>query len=151
VSDAAAVGDLTGQLGYDVEASELGERLSRILERPDQRFLIAELEGRPVGWVHAAIWEYIETEAFVVIGGLVVDRSHRGRGIGGILMQRAEAWAVEQGCSIVRLWSSSMRTDAHRFYERLGYRHVKTQYSFVKSLDPARQGDLARFVPRVKA
>jgi hypothetical protein len=64
-------------------------------------------------------------------------------------MSRAEAWAVEKGCSIVRLWSSNVRTEAHRFYEHLGYSHIKTQYSFVKSVDPSGRQDFAAFIPRL--
>jgi len=64
-------------------------------------------------------------------------------------MERAEAWAVEQGCSIVRLWSSDARTDAHRFYERLGYSHIKTQYSFVKALDSDGRRQFDNFIPRL--
>lgn len=148
-SDAEEVCRLTAQLGYDVETSALRARLSNILGRPDQRLLIAEVEGRPAGWLHAASWEDIETEAFVIIAGLVVDRLHRRRGIGRVLMAHAEQWARERGCSIVRLWSSSTRTAAHQFYERLGYENVKTQHSFAKSVDPERHVDFSRFVPRV--
>lgn len=149
-SDAEDIARLTAQLGYDVDASALRARLSRILGRPDQRFLIAEIERRTVGWLHAAIWDSVEADAFVVIAGLVVDRSHRRQGIGHALMEQAEDWARERGCSIVRLWSSSFRTEAHRFYEQLGYANIKTQCSFAKSLDPARQGDLNKLVPRVE-
>ena len=60
LSDAADVAYLTAQLGYDVETAVVTARLSRILERVDQRFFIAELAQRPVGWLHAAIWEYLE-------------------------------------------------------------------------------------------
>jgi GNAT superfamily N-acetyltransferase len=67
----------------------------------------------------------VDAEAFVLIGGLVVDRNHRRLGIGRELMDRAEAWARERGCSMVRLTSSATRTAAHRFYEDLGYTHIK--------------------------
>ena len=148
-ADAEAIGELTTQLGYDVASSEVEERLPHILSRPDHRFLVAESNGQPVGWLHAAIAEFIETEPFVMIAGLVVDRHHRRTGVGRILMEQAEAWARQQGCSIVRLWSSSTRTNAHSFYERLGYSKIKTQYSFAKPLEGERQARLDRFVPRV--
>jgi GNAT superfamily N-acetyltransferase len=147
--DADAIAKLMAQLGYESPASAVATRLARILPRPDHRFLIAEIDGRPVGWVHAAVSELVETGPFVVIGGLVVDRSVRRQGIGRLLMARAEAWAVEQGCSIVRLWSSDARTDAHQFYERLGYSRIKTQYSFVKSVDPDGRGRFDSFIPRL--
>ena len=102
-SDAPEIAELTRQLGYEVETSAVADRLSRILSRPDQEFLVAERDGQPVGWVHVVISEYVETGAFVVIGGLVVDRSYRRTGIGGLLMAHAEEWARKHGCSLVRL------------------------------------------------
>jgi Predicted acetyltransferase len=147
--DAEAVARLMLQLGYESGAAAVADRLSRILLRPDHRFLIAEAGGRPAGWLHATVFEFVETGPFVVIAGLVVDRSFRRQGVGRLLMWRAEAWAVEKGCSIVRLWSSDARKEAHRFYEHLGYSHIKTQYSFVKSVDPSGSRDFAAFVPRV--
>jgi len=146
-ADADDIADLTAQLGYDVDSSLVKDRLSRILLRSDQRFLIADLDGRSVGWLHAVITEYIETGTFVTIGGLVVDRSHRGQGIGRLLMEYAESWARERACPIVRLWSSAGRAEAHRFYEHLGYSNLKTQYSFVKSLEG---GAVDMFVPRIR-
>ncbi len=148
-ADADDVARLTTQLGYEVEPSAVASRLGRVLSRPDHQFFIAECDGRVAGWLHALISEYIELEAFVVIGGLVVDRSHRGKGIGRLLMLHAEGWACTQGCSIVRLWSSVSRTAAHVFYQELGYTKIKTQHSFVKSLDLA-DDDLKRFIPRVR-
>lgn len=149
-SDADDIIRLTKHLGYDVDAGSMRERLPRLLARPDQHVLIAEVEGTAVGWLHASVWECIEADAFVVIGGLVVDREHRGKGIGRALLERAEQWALSQGCGIVRLWSSSVRTEAHKFYEHLGYQKLKMQYSFAKPVDPSRAGDLQHFVPRVE-
>lgn len=149
-SDADDVTRLTAELGYDVEAEVLRGRLSRILGRSDQWFLVAEVGGQTVGWLHAVLAEFVEAEPTVVIAGLVVSGRHRRHGIGRVLMERAEGWARELGCSIVRLWSSSNRTETHRFYEALGYTNIKTQYSFARSLDPARNDAVNTFVPRVK-
>jgi len=49
----------------------------------------------------------------------------------------------------MRLWSSTSRAPAHRFYEGLGYGSVKTQHSFVKPLDERGETRAARLVPRV--
>jgi hypothetical protein len=62
-------------------------------------------------------------------------------------MAEAEKSAKKQQCSIVRLWSSAGRTAAHRFYERLGYRNIKTRYSFVKAVDGG-PDDFSGFIPR---
>jgi len=148
-SDAGAIAHLTAQLGYDLAEADAAARLSRILVRDDQQFLVADVDGRAVGWVHVIFAEYVDAEAFVMVGGLVVDRNHRRLGIGRALMNRAEAWAGERGCSMVRLTSSATRHAAHRFYEDLGYTNIKTQYSFVKPLDPAAAARVRTFVPRV--
>ena len=148
--DASDVARLTTQLGYDLAESIAADRLSRILRRQDQQFLVAEVDAHVVGWVHAAVAEFVEVEPFVTIAGLIVEREHRRQGIGRMLMAEAEAWAKARGCSIVRLWSSAARTAAHRFYEQLGYANVKTQYSFVKSLNGDRRKDWSEFVPRIQ-
>jgi len=149
LADARAIAELTMQLGYEVPLSTLTDRLGRLLANDDQQFLVAELDGDVVGWVHVAISEYIDTGVYAQIAGLVVDRRHRKKSIGRLLMRRAEEWARGQGCSIVRLWSSAVRTESHRFYERLGYANIKTQYSFVKAIGPAGDEAIHSFVPRM--
>jgi len=148
-SDAGEIAQLTTQLGYDLTEADAADRLSRVLLRDDQQFFVADVDGRAVGWVHVVFAEYVDAEAFVVIGGLVVDRNHRRLGIGRALMDRAEVWAKERGCAVVRLTSSATRNAAHRFYEDLGYTNIKTQYSFIKPLDPAASARVRMFVPRV--
>ncbi len=149
-TDAGKIAELGNQLGYDMGTPETAERIRRILSLNDQRVFAAEVNRVLVGWVHAIFAEYFESEAFVLIGGLVVDKNHRRQGIAGTLMASAEQWARERGCFIVRLSSSSTRTGAHRFYERIGYEHIKTQYAFVKALDVTAQKDIRRFVPKVE-
>lgn len=150
IQDAHDVARLTGQLGYEASPAEAAARLARILAKWDQRFLMAEADGQAVGWLHAAIGEVVEAEPFAVIAGLVVDRDHRRQGIGRLLIEAAEAWARERGCSLIRLWSSVARADAHYFYEHLGYANVKTQHAFAKALDAAGQQQMTRAIPRVK-
>ena len=149
-SDAGEIARLTAHLGYDLTELDAADRLSRILARDDQQFLVADVGGGAVGWVHVVFAEYVDAEAFIVIGGLVVDRQHRRLGVGRALMNRAESWARERGCSMVRLASSATRHAAHQFYEDLGYTNIKTQYSFVKPLDAAAAARLRTLVPRVE-
>jgi ribosomal protein S18 acetylase RimI-like enzyme len=149
-ADAASIARIGTQLGYDVDTPETAERIGRVLSRSDQQIFVAELDDQVVGWVHAMIFDLIESEPFVVIGGLVVDSNHRRLGIARNLMARAEDWTRERGLSIVRLSSSSTRTAAHTFYKTIGYEHIKTQYAFAKSLDGAGRQTLEQFVARVE-
>src|ERR1041385_3143285 len=121
-TDAEAVARLLEQLGYDSSAADIGPRLARIVTRTDHRFVVAEANGVVAGWIHASVSEHIDAEACVLIEGLVVDREHRGRGVGGLLLDDAEGWARAIGCSLVRLRSTDVRVDAHRFYQNSGYR-----------------------------
>ncbi len=93
--------------------------------------------------------EFVEAEAFVWIGGLVVDRGSRNQGIGRRLLAHAEEWAAQQGCAVVRLSSNEKRIEAHAFYQRAGYTILKTQYSFAKSVGAAGPETLRAFVPDV--
>ena len=52
---------------------------------------------------------------------MVVDEALRSRGIGAALVRAAEAALAAQGCYMVEVTSHMRRTEAHRFYERLGY------------------------------
>jgi GNAT superfamily N-acetyltransferase len=51
-------------------------------------------------------------------------------------MQQAERWARGTGCPSVTVRSNVLRTGAHAFYQRLGYRLVKKQKVFRKRLTP---------------
>jgi GNAT superfamily N-acetyltransferase len=149
LSDAETIAALTTQLGYDAELSTVASRLSRLLARSDQQLLVADDGGRAIGWIHMVITEYVEADAFVVIGGLVVDREYRKQGIGRRLLIRAEEWAAQHGCSLVRLSSNVKRVEAHGFYERAGYANLKTQYAFAKRVGSVGPEALRALVPDV--
>ncbi|WP_313404970.1 GNAT family N-acetyltransferase [Aeromicrobium sp.] len=57
----------------------------------------------------------------LLIEGVRVASSTRGSGLGTTLMRWAQAWGAQRGASIAQLTSDKRRTDAHRFYEALGY------------------------------
>lgn len=50
-----------------------------------------------------------------------VASSMRGRGLGESMMRFAIAQARAAGAGLIQISSNSVRTDAHRFYERLGF------------------------------
>jgi GNAT superfamily N-acetyltransferase len=55
------------------------------------------------------------------IEGVRVAAAYRGRGLGAALMTWAIDEARRRGCVLVQLTSDKSRTDAHRFYLRLGF------------------------------
>ena len=60
------------------------------------------------------------TRAF--IEGVRVAQSLRGQGTGEELVKHAIDKARAAGCRLVQLTSDKSRLDAHRFYERLGFK-----------------------------
>jgi GNAT superfamily N-acetyltransferase len=63
---------------------------------------------------------------------VIVDESTRGRGVGGALVSAAEDFLAAHGCALIEITSNKKRTDAHAFYERLGY--IATSVRFAKPL-----------------
>ena len=91
---------------------------------PDCLLLVAELDGSLVA---TAQLNFIRQLSY--FGGLIAQVesvrtvSHlRGQGIGKTLMD----WVIDEsrrrGCARVQLTSNAQRVDAHRFYERLGFK-----------------------------
>ena len=89
----------------------------------NQRLVVAEQDGQVVGTMqlsfvpglsHTGAWRG-QIESVRIAAGL------RGQGAG----QQMFAWALEQfrakGCTMVQLTTNAARTDAQRFYQRLGF------------------------------
>lgn len=87
-----------------------------------------------MGWVHAFVKYSIDAGPRAEIGGLVVDESHRGLGLGKLLMGEAEEWARSRKLEGVYLRSNVLRQSAHGFYEAIGFRRIKSQHCFLKLL-----------------
>jgi GNAT superfamily N-acetyltransferase len=50
-----------------------------------------------------------------------VRQDYRSRGLGAAMLEWAVGEAGRRGCALVQLTTDKTRTDAHRFYERLGF------------------------------
>jgi N-acetylglutamate synthase-like GNAT family acetyltransferase len=88
------------------------------------RLLVVEVHGRIAGTAALIIIPNLSHRGrpWAVVENVVVDEAERGKRYGELLMQRALAIAKEAGCYKLTLTSSKARADAHRFYQRLGFR-----------------------------
>lgn len=68
------------------------------------------------------------------ITALIVDASQRGRGVGRALVGAAEDVFRQAGCGLLEITSNDRLTEAHAFYERLGY--ARTSIRLAKSIAP---------------
>jgi predicted N-acetyltransferase YhbS len=131
--DAPAMERLIGQLGYEATAAEVAGRLGE-MEREGRLVLVAELEGEVVGCLSTSVMRVLHRPAPVGrISMMVVDEAVRSRGIGAELVRAAERALKASGCYMVEVTSHVRRTDAHRFYERLGYE--RTSVRLARKLD----------------
>jgi len=85
---------------------------------------VAEVDGRIVGTFMLTFIRHLLRRGALVaqIEAVRVDAPQRGRGHGGQMMRWAIDEARRRGCSRMQLTTNKSRKDAHRFYERLGFR-----------------------------
>ena len=131
--DAERIGDLMRQLGYDVPTQEIAARLAR--RNPQRAVLVADDGSGALGWAAVCVEEGFVEGRVAWIEGFVVDERARSSGVGANLLDAAEAWARDRGCTTMRVQSNVLRERAHGFYERHGYTKIKAQYAFRKTLE----------------
>ncbi|WP_225726676.1 MULTISPECIES: GNAT family N-acetyltransferase [unclassified Nocardia] len=90
---------------------------------PRQELLVAEYRGAVVGTAQLSYLPGLARKGAVraQIEAVRVDRSVRGIGLGSRLIEECVSRARERGCALVQLTSDASRTDAHRFYGKLGF------------------------------
>jgi len=133
--DCASISNLCGQLGYPSTEDEIEYRLNKINLDENHVIYVAESsQNNVIGWIHAYICQILESDFKVELGGLIVDEQYRRKGVGKHLLDSVEKWASDKGCTKISVRSGSTRKEAHVFYEKVGYKKVKEQYTFRKEL-----------------
>jgi len=89
----------------------------------DGELLVGELDGRLVATLQLTMLQQLSFRGAKVaqIEAVRVAHDRRGRGLGAELVRFAIDRARAAGCVRVQLTSNKERSDAHRFYERLGF------------------------------
>jgi ribosomal protein S18 acetylase RimI-like enzyme len=129
-SDVETLALLLEQLGYPADPPEIRARLEGL--RDDSRVIVAATERGLLGFVAVEIAPDFIVGKRATILGLVVADGSRSEGIGAALLAAAETWAFEREAALVSVRSNVIRDGAHRFYERQGYRRIKSQHVFEK-------------------
>lgn len=99
------------------------QAFARIDADPAQHLAVAERDGNVVGTLQLTVIPGLSRRGMTraLIEAVRVHRDERGSGLGTQLVEWAVEEARRQGCAVVQLTSDATRTDAHRFYERLGF------------------------------
>ncbi len=108
------------EAGY---ASFLGSQL----DDDEAIVLVAEIDGRVVGYVFAALepmsWKDLRGPAGF-IHDVLVDEAARGAGAGTALVEATIAWLRGRGAPRVMLGTAARNAAAQRLFERLGFRRT---------------------------
>ena len=124
--DAAALADLSTQLGYPSTEQQVRERLC-LLGDPERELLVADAPDGLAGFIDVHVQRVVESDAYGEVGGLVIAAPNRGAGLGAALLAAAADWSRARG--LERLWirANLARVGPHEFYEAVGCRVVKDQ------------------------
>lgn len=119
-------GDAVGGHGDSADPSALPDYVAafdRIEESPADRLFVAVLDGAVVGTFQTTLTPMMSGRGRLVltVEGVQTRADRRGLGIGAAMMRHAVALGRETGAGLVQLSSNAARTEAHRFYERLGF------------------------------
>jgi GNAT superfamily N-acetyltransferase len=135
--DAERLAQLVGELGYPATAAQIAVRLRQLTPVSKHAVFVAEspeADTGVVGWVHVSVSHLLESDVRAEVNGLIIADGQRSAGAGAKLLEAAEAWARRRGCRGMNVRSNVIRERAHKFYERQGYEHYKTQKAFRKPL-----------------
>ena len=106
---------------FDIESTALKLERSGFGSKPLFSSLIAEIDGKPIGYAIYNIGFWAESLAgMVLLTDLFVRQAWRSRGVGRRLMDRLAAIGKDEGCEMI-MWTVWTRNEAaKRFYEQLG-------------------------------
>jgi GNAT superfamily N-acetyltransferase len=135
--DAERIAQLSGELGYPATAAQIATRLRQLKPASKHAVFVAESPDAAtglIGWLHVSVSHLLESDIRAEVNGLIVAEGRRSAGAGAKLLEAAEEWARRHGGQAMNVRSNVIRERAHRFYERNGYEHYKTQKAFRKAL-----------------
>jgi ribosomal protein S18 acetylase RimI-like enzyme len=121
-ADAEALLPLLDQLGYPLAGGDVARVLEELLDDPAHLVLVAEEDGRVVGYVNANFRSQLHHLAPVgTIDELVVDEEFRGRRIGERLVEAVLEEGRRRGADVVEVTTHERRERARAFYRRCGF------------------------------
>lgn len=119
--------DAVGGHGDTTDPSAYGDYLRAfrtIAASPDQMLYVAELDGEVVGTFQTMVMTSLNARgsSVMIIEAVQTRQELRGQGIGARMIDFCITEAKGRGMRLVQLTSNAERKDAHRFYERMGFK-----------------------------
>lgn len=109
-------------------------RLEIQIENKACQVLVAKLDNKVIGTATIYFIDVsVRDKSYAFLEGLVIHEDHRGNGHGTEFFQECVKQAKLKGCYKMLFTSGMDREDAHKFYEKLGFR--KQGFEFRMDLD----------------
>jgi GNAT superfamily N-acetyltransferase len=91
---------------------------------PNHELIVAEREGEVIGTLHLMFLPSVSFQGGLraQVESVRVDKRFQSQGIGSQMMKWAMERARRRGAHVIQLTTHKTRVDAHRFYERLGFK-----------------------------
>jgi GNAT superfamily N-acetyltransferase len=91
---------------------------------PNHELIVAERDGEVIGTLHLMFLPSVSFQGGLraQVESVRVDKRLQSQGIGSAMMKWAIARAGQRGAHVIQLTTHKTRLDAHRFYERLGFK-----------------------------
>ncbi|GAA4107191.1 hypothetical protein GCM10022393_02290 [Aquimarina addita] len=134
ITDADAISKLSGQLGYPSDSNITKNRLLTILNNDGHCVFVSINQKKVIGWIHGFYSLRVESDPFVEIGGLIVERDFRNNGIARKLVESVMNWGQERRCMKIRVRCNALRRESHEFYKKIAFTLDKEQKIFDRQL-----------------
>lgn len=102
------------------------ERIEQIRGDANNFIFVCERDGRVLGTalLHLCLDPMYGFRPFAVIENVIVDPYSQAGGVGRELLTHIEQCCREANCTEILIMSSLHRTEAHSFFEKLGFQQV---------------------------
>ena len=122
--DAQAIERLYQELlPNNLNTKVLGERIEEIQNNPNSFLLVCEIDQKVIGTAHLHICldALVENRPFGVVERVIITEHVQSKGYGSALMKAIENICIQKNCMKIFLTSGASRSEAHHFYEKLGF------------------------------
>ncbi len=120
--DASSIAVLLTQLGYPQDNTIVLKKLREFSDLDSANIFVAERNENVLGFLSFNSEPAFHREGRIgTITAMCVLESERGHGIGRMMVEAVEQFAVHSGCVRIAVASGVQRTETHMFYRALGY------------------------------
>lgn len=131
ITDLPALAELYFQFWEEESDISQMEKQFEIIKKDNRHILLVyEENGKVIGTVMGVVCRelYGTCRPFLVVENFIVDKNHRRKGIGKLLMNELERKARERNCTQMILVTEKDRADACGFYLSYGFQTNNAGY-----------------------